>query len=148
MKLSYKVFSIILAVTAFCVDAMAQSNLPTVDLLGKKYYVYTVKKGDSMFSIARANSWDYDKLMEMNPKAISPLEKGLKVYYPVNENKSNAAKSVKANVEESAPLTHKIKKGETVYAISRMYGIPVDKIFKLNPGSENGIREGAGGTGG
>lgn len=143
MKLSYKVFSIILAVMASCVDAMAQSNLPTVDLLGKKYYVYTVKKGDSMFSIARANSWDYDKLMEMNPKAISPLEKGLKVYYPVNENKSNAAKSVKANVEESAPLTHKIKKGETVYAISRMYGIPVDKIFKLNPGSENGIREGA-----
>lgn len=144
MKLSLKVITIIIAALVFCLNALAEVNLPTVDLLGENYYVYTVKKGDSMFSIARANGWDYDKLMELNPKAISPLAKGLKVYYPVNTNsKSDKSPKTTQTETQTTPLTHKIKKGETVYAISRMYGIPVETIFKLNPGSQNGIREGA-----
>ncbi len=36
--------------------------------------------------------------------------------------------------EDCHKLTHIVKRGETVYAISRMYGIPVNTIFELNPG--------------
>ena len=137
-----KIIGLIVLTMAFNFYAMAADKLPVVDMLGEKYYVYTVKKGDSLFAIARDNGWDYDKLSEMNPKAVSPLQKGLKIYYPAEDGSvSTASKEVVG--ETSAPLTHKIKKGETVSAISRMYGIPVETIFRLNPGSRKGIREGA-----
>lgn len=137
-----KIIGLIVLTMAFNLYAMAADKLPVVDMLGEKYYVYTVKKGDSLFAIARDNGWDYDKLSEMNPKAVSPLQKGLKIYYPAEDSSvSTASKEVVG--ETYAPLTHKIKKGETVSAISRMYGIPVETIFRLNPGSRKGIREGA-----
>lgn len=37
---------------------------------------------------------------------------------------------------------HTIQKGESVYMISKKYGVSVDAIFKLNPGSENVIYAG------
>lgn len=143
MKQLFRNISIIIIYLSYGIAALAIEKLPIVDLLGEKYYVYTIKKGDSMFAIARANDWDYDKLMELNPKAVAPLQKGLKIYYPALEDESSSQVIANDSEVNDAPLTHKIKKGETVYAISRMYGIPVETIFQLNPGSRNGIREGA-----
>ncbi|SDH97492.1 muramidase family protein [Winogradskyella thalassocola] len=39
-------------------------------------------------------------------------------------------------------IDHTIKKGESVYMISRRYGVSVNAIFNLNPGSENIIYAG------
>ena len=125
------------------VSALASPKLPVVEILGKNYYVYVIKKGDSLFGISREYGWNYDQLQQLNPKAVSPLEKGMKIYYPANDTPQPEA-AVASSVDEVAqPLSHIVKRGETVYAISRMYGIPVDKIYELNPGSKNGIREGA-----
>lgn len=41
-----------------------------------------------------------------------------------------------------APLQHKVKKQETVYSISRHYGVSEEAIYRLNEGSQWGIREG------
>ena len=38
---------------------------------------------------------------------------------------------------------HTIERGQTVYAIATMYGVSVDDIYRLNPGSEEGIKAGA-----
>lgn len=38
---------------------------------------------------------------------------------------------------------HTIERGQTVYAIATMYGVSVEDIYRLNPGSENGIKAGA-----
>lgn len=38
---------------------------------------------------------------------------------------------------------HTIEKGQTVYAIATMYGVGVEDIYRLNPGSREGIRSGA-----
>ena len=39
-------------------------------------------------------------------------------------------------------IDHPIKKGESVYMISRLYGVSVKSIFELNPGSEKIIYAG------
>lgn len=125
------------------VSALASPKLPVVEILGKNYYVYVIKKGDSLFGISREYGWNYEQLQQLNPKAVSPLEKGMKIYYPANDTPQPEA-AVAYSVDELAqPLSHIVKRGETVYAISRMYGIPVDRIYELNPGSKNGIKEGA-----
>ena len=41
-----------------------------------------------------------------------------------------------------APLRHVVKKLETVYSISKRYGVSEEDIYRLNEGSQWGIREG------
>ena len=41
-----------------------------------------------------------------------------------------------------APLRHVVKKLETVYSISKRYGVSEEEIYRLNEGSQWGIREG------
>lgn len=143
MKVISKIIMASVVLISLSVSALASPKLPVVEILGKNYYVYVIKKGDSLFGISREYGWNYDQLQQLNPKAVSPLEKGMKIYYPANDTPQPEA-AVASSVDEVAqPLSHIVKRGETVYAISRMYGIPVDKIYELNPGSKNGIREGA-----
>lgn len=130
---------------AFISGVSAADNLPVVEILGQKYYVYEIKKGDSLFGIARENGWDDAELKRLNPSATSPLKKGAKLYYPVSGAADKSVVPTVSNPEEAgllSPLTHKVKKGETVYSISRTYGIPVNTIYQLNPSSKTGIKAG------
>lgn len=120
----------------------ATSSLPIVEIFGTKYYLYECRKGDTMFGISRDQNWNDTELQRLNPNAVSPLKKGTRLYYPVNPDE--AAQAIPEKISPSAvkEITHIVSKGETVYSISRMYGVPVETIYKLNPGSRNGIKAG------
>lgn len=49
---------------------------------------------------------------------------------------------VTATLMAQAPLRHVVKKQETVYSISKRYGVSEEEIYRLNEGSQWGIREG------
>ncbi|MDE5869481.1 MAG: LysM peptidoglycan-binding domain-containing protein, partial [Muribaculaceae bacterium] len=121
-------------------------KLPVVEVLGKQYYVYEAKKNQTFFNIANEFNWDLEELMKINSKVLSPMAKGTKVYYPCNEQIMGEETNVSTPEITSdipvQPLTHLVKKGETVYSISMMYGIPLEKIYSLNPKSRKGIKEG------
>lgn len=141
-KLFRYAFALMLACMASLTSHSAIVNLPKVEILGKNYYVYQTKKGDSLFGISREYGWDYTLLQTLNPKATSPLDKGLKIYYPVQSEEDIDKQAKISNEEEQTNLIHKIKRGDTLYALSRMYGVSVDQLMALNPGSNNGIKEG------
>jgi len=42
---------------------------------------------------------------------------------------------------QDAIIEHKIQKGETAYFIAQKYKVSVDEIYKLNPESQNGIKD-------
>lgn len=133
--------ALFLSVTSF--TAFSAPALPVVEILGNNYYVYTAKKGDSLFGISRDNGWDYTMLQKLNPKAVSPLGKGTKVYYPVSEGVAQSQEVLPATeYAVASPVSHVVRRGETVYGISKMYKIPVETIYALNPASKTGIKEG------
>lgn len=39
-------------------------------------------------------------------------------------------------------IRHEVKRGETLYGISKSYGVPVDEIIRLNPSARDGVRSG------
>lgn len=137
-------------------SSVAAPSLPTISLQGKTYYVYTAKKNETLYGIARQFGWDDAILTDINPTLISPLPRGARVYYPADETPLNNNRTSsptgsslpKRNIpsdsenEKNLPLTHLIKRGETVYSISHMYGIPVETIYRLNPGSREKIKAG------
>lgn len=63
---------------------MAQnlSELPLTKKNGKECYIYEVKKGESLYGIAKKYDWDLSELQKFNPGAIGELKKGESLYYP------------------------------------------------------------------
>lgn len=137
--------SVLALLIAGAATIVAQSvNLPTADILGSKYYYYEVKKGDSPYGVAKRFGWDYQKLCQLNPEATSEMKKGSRLYYPVDSKRQADKVSGKdATVVVSAdPIEHEVKRGETVYSISRLYGISPEAIYASHPSAKAGIKAG------
>ena len=79
---------------------------------------YIVKKGDSLYSIARTYNTSVDKLKEINNLTSNVLAIGQVLKLP----SSNASEKV----------VYTVKKGDSLYSIAREYGTTVDAIKKLN----------------
>lgn len=79
---------------------------------------YIVKKGDSLYSIARTYNTSVDKLKEINNLTSNALAIGQVLKLP----SSNASEKV----------VYTVKKGDSLYSIAREYGATVDAIKKLN----------------
>lgn len=79
----------------------AQPNLPKVEILGKEYFYHEIKKGESIYGIAKQHGWDLNELIKLNPNASSEMKKGSRLYYPVdapvsgnNTNSGNSDRNV------------------------------------------------------
>ncbi|MCH5234430.1 MAG: LysM peptidoglycan-binding domain-containing protein [Muribaculaceae bacterium] len=129
---------------AWTTSAESTSKLPTTEILGKEYYIYIVKKGESVYGIAKKNGWDLEELLRLNPEASGKIEKGERLYYPTGQVSvvTEMPEPVAIDYSSLEPIRHKVKKGETVYSISRQYNIPLDIIYKYNPEAKRGVKPG------
>lgn len=62
---------------------------------------------------------------------LSALEAGLKAREPARGTTAKPAQAGAATV--AGKRQHEVSKGETIYSISRKYGISVDELYRLNP---------------
>lgn len=98
---------------------------------GKKYYVHTVKSGDTLYSIAKAYEVGEKDIRECNPSVGDGLRIDQTVKIPVP-----ASAIIKANAEKKRKkdyIVHKVKAGQTLYAIARDYNISVAQLREDNP---------------
>lgn len=98
---------------------------------GKKYYVHTVKSGDTLYSIAKAYEVGEKDIRECNPSVGDGLRIDQTVKIPVP-----ASALIKANAEKKRKkdyIVHKVKAGQTLYAIARDYNISVAQLREDNP---------------
>ncbi len=98
---------------------------------GKKYYVHTVKSGETLYSIAKAYKVDEKVIKEHNPNVADGLRIDQTVKIPVPEQVKADARAERKRKREF--LSHKIKAGETLYAIARDYNISVATLREDNP---------------
>lgn len=85
---------------------------------------YTVKKGDSLYSIARTYGTTVDKLKDINNLTSNNLSIGQVLKLPSGD-------TTKDNV------VYTVQKGDSLYSIAREYGTTVDALKKLNNISSN-----------
>lgn len=144
MKKFLKNILVIVFLGLLSLTAVAEVNLPTVTIAGQEYYIYESKKGDSLYGISNRYGWNVDRLLELNPTLTSNLKKGSKVYYPVSRAAMETDNAPLLFSAESYPvIQHIVKKGDSVYSIAAMYGVPVDKIYMYNPDTKNGLKRGS-----
>ena len=129
------------------VGIMAQGALRTVNVLGRPFYLYEVNKGDTMYGLAHDYGWDRSTLSSWNPGELSPLHKGSVIYYPCGSDVPPAAEQPSAGVSSDnvgKEIFYTVKKGDTLFGVSRRYNVSVKAIMRHNPGvSEKNFQAGA-----
>lgn len=109
-----------------------------------KNIIHEVKAKETLYSIAREYEVTVPQLEEWNSELLKEgLKKGQEIIVgketlPVNENYLEV-QNTKNTIET---FSHKIQPQETLYGISKKYGITIEDIIALNPDAKDGLKNG------
>lgn len=107
---------------------------------GIAYYIHHVEKGQTAYSISRAYGISIDELTKENPPLSSGLKEGQALRIPAKKSgvsDLNKQPSVRTSVRDENRFTyHKLQPGQTIYSLSKQYGVSENEILQSNPGLE------------
>lgn len=91
-----------------------------------EYVVYTVKAGDSLYSIARQYNTTVSELVSYNNLSTTSLQIGQQILIP--------AEAAIPPVEQPGEdyLIYRVQSGDSLYAIARKYNTTVDELMRIN----------------
>ena len=139
-----KKLTILTAILMLVTASAMSSTLSKVTVMGKPYYKYQVKKGDTMYGVARLFGWDEKIIQQSNPGEMTTLQKGSMLYYPCDSEETVQKEDSNNNTSTAGKdgVTHRIERGETLSPIARMYGMTAKELQMLNPGAGDYIKAG------
>ena len=145
-----KIYRYIALAVAICpLLASAALDLPVKTVNGRQYYYYVVKKGDTLYSLATRFDVTRNDIISNNPGAADMVKPGQTLYFPVDKfgDGTPVVDTVEPGDEpvtaQSDVIIHQVKKGETLYGISRKYDVDVDAIIAMNPSARMGVKAGS-----
>lgn len=107
---------------------------------GGQYYVHTVQKGQTLYSIAKAYQVGLDEIYYANPGAKQGILTGQKLWIPTVNKETEINNQVKKTNFDF--FYHVAADGETIDHISFIYLIPKRYILLANPGIKSPLKEG------
>lgn len=138
-----KFFIVILFLIAGAAQAQVV-NIPISKVIqtrdGKKFYVHTVQKGQTVYSIAKAYKVGMDDIYYNNPSARTGIMVGQKLFIPTVSKETEIRKQVKNKTFDF--FYHVASAGETIDHIASIYLIPKKYILLANPGLKGPLKEG------
>lgn len=93
------------------------------------YLIYTIKKGDNLYSIAKNYNISLEELINFNQQGSTLLHIGEQLLIPINNQTNNNIQYV-------------IKPGDTLYNIAKRYNTNVDEIKRINNLNNNMLKIG------
>jgi LysM repeat protein/ABC-type branched-subunit amino acid transport system substrate-binding protein len=110
-----------------------------ITLGGKDYYMHEVLKGQTLYGISKAYNVPEETLKQLNPdlktKAVAP---GMVLRIPDDGRGSSVADTKQAG----GFIDHTVLPKETLFSISRQYGIKLDELKELNTEAVKGLKTG------
>jgi LysM repeat protein len=120
-------------------QVVVERSKDKVIISGTAYFIHQVKKGETAYSIAKAYGISVEDLNRENPPAVYGIKEGQSLRIPVSlvtEAKPTESEVVKREHDESKFIYHSLKPGETVYSLSKLYGVSENEIIQSNPGMD------------
>jgi LysM repeat protein/ABC-type branched-subunit amino acid transport system substrate-binding protein len=115
---------------------------PAVTSRPEGFIEHEVQKRETLFGIARKYGVDVNDLAEANPGSDRGISKGQILRIPVAGGAKPSDPAPAAPEGPAGVKLHQVAQGETLYAISRQYGVPVDVILQANPGMSESLKPG------
>ena len=103
------------------------------------YKIHTIKAGETIYSISKIYNVSPENILEINPEAKNGYKINQKLKIPLK-----AKLQVKKEEEiKSNKKTYKVKKKDTLYALSKKFGVSPEDFIKANPIiAQNGLQKG------
>ncbi len=125
-------------VALFASESMMAANEKSQTIVfvnGQRYYVHRVEVGETLYSLSKLYSTSKEVIVNSNSSVEeSGLQSGVNIKIPVADSPVVAMSRSEERKVRKTFDTHKVKQGETLYAISRKYQISVAVIVDDNPG--------------
>ena len=122
-------FAILLTLWGFYAGAIERSQT-VVYINGEKYYVHTVRAGETLYGLAKCYGVSEQVIQKSNPSLTEGLktDANIRIPYLSNGKEGNLSpKKLRKTFDQ-----HYVSKGETLYAISRRYEIPIATLMADN----------------
>jgi len=106
---------------------------------GVAYYIHIAGKGETLYSISRAYGISTEELARENPPVVHGLKEGQALRIPVKSVTDPPSPVLQPSIaprDESRFIYHKLQPGETVYYLSKTYGVSENEIIEANKGIE------------
>jgi LysM repeat protein len=118
-------------------QVVVERSKDKVIISGVPYFIHQVKKGETSYSISRAYGITVEDLTRENPPAVYGINEGQTLRIPaklVDQTKTPVAAVVRKEHDDNKFLYHSLKPGETVYSLSKLFGVSENDIIQSNPG--------------
>jgi len=130
--------AIILIVLNFTLHSqvVVERSNDKVIISGVPYYIHLVKKGETAYSISRAYGVTVDELTKENPPVLYGVNEGQTLRIPIKEESQtidSVSQQDRPRRDDSKYIYHKLNPGETVYYLSKAYGVSENEVISSNP---------------
>lgn len=107
----------------------AKKNAGTAKKSGGEVPVYIVKRGDSLYTIARRHGLTVNQIKQFNGLASTRLKPGQRLALA---SSTRSAPAKVARQEKPSADVHVVRKGDSLYSIARRHGMAVDDLKRIN----------------
>lgn len=142
--LKYPVLFLFMLVAACTTTLPAQDGVKkskkTEIIEGKKYYIHTIEKGQTLYAISKAYDLTVNDILLENPDAMNGIKPGQTLKIPFDKKASITTVVVPDTSKKF--IIHKVEPQQTVYSISKKYNVTELQIYDLNPEARFGLKIG------
>jgi LysM repeat protein/ABC-type branched-subunit amino acid transport system substrate-binding protein len=132
-------------ISAFFLGVFSVGNAqdwPQETIEGKDYYVHYVAPGNTLYAISKKYTVTISDLISANPGAQEGLSIGDRILIPVDAIDKKTLKKQEVKLDGEAIL-HTVQKKETLFSISRKYGVDLNDLTAANPEAATSLRTGS-----
>ena len=120
------------SVLFFNAHQVHRDSIGTETVNGKVFVIHSVGEKETLYGISRRYGASIESILQYNPTADAGLEIGQVLKIPYTQKKAT-------RVTSGAGATHTVAAKETMFSISKMYGITVDELKQWNNMSDNSL---------
>ncbi|MBR4215853.1 MAG: LysM peptidoglycan-binding domain-containing protein [Bacteroidales bacterium] len=132
-----KIFIILLSM--MCCGIMQAQQVKKSDIFvqifGTKYYLHTVREGETLDAIAKAYGVTVQEINMENKALGGKISAGTSLKIPVIGSNQTPGYTQQF-------VYHTVEKKQTLYSICKQYGVSQEDIFQYNPDTKNGLKTG------
>ncbi|MEQ9591787.1 MAG: LysM peptidoglycan-binding domain-containing protein [Cyclobacteriaceae bacterium] len=125
-----KLLFLIASATPFFVHGTPLDSLRLETINGKSFVIHQVDEQETLYGISRRYGTPIPQILEYNKEADAGLDVGQILRIPYTP---------KPKVQENGQGLHVVAAGETLFSISRAYGLSVEELKEINGLGENAI---------
>jgi LysM repeat protein len=117
-----------------------KTNTQDIIIENQNQNIHIVKKGETLFKLAKKHKTTIELLEKLNPELKNGLKLEQKLIIPhKNQTKKIDEVKIKTNKVENNNDFHIVQAKETLYSISKKYNISQEVLTTLNPEIINGL---------